>query len=186
MSQINEAASLLSAVASPRRLMLLAVASDRARNGEDTSVQAVATSLSVDLKDLMKDVARLQDCGLVRMDGHRMSVSLETLGDTAQALVAELPITRLLADQPDVARFFKHGRLTSVPANFQTLKALAGLLVQLLPTDETLTEAEVNAALAQVYDDYATLRRLLVDFMLVTRDGSLNYRRSTPSAVTNL
>jgi uncharacterized protein DUF2087 len=37
---------------------------------------------------------------------------------------------------------------------------------------------KVNAALNQVHDDHAYLRRMLVDFGQLTRDGSADYRRA--------
>ena len=55
---------------------------------------------------------------------------------------------------------------------------LAPMLAKLLPDDRALTEAEVNDLLNQVHDDHAYLRRMLVDFGQLTRDGSANYRRA--------
>jgi hypothetical protein len=52
------------------------------------------------------------------------------------------------------------------------------MLARLLPDDRALTEAEVNHLLNQVHDDHAYLRRMLVDFGQLTRDGSANYRRA--------
>jgi hypothetical protein len=97
----------------------------------------------------------------------------------AAAIDASFPVTALLAGEPDLGRFFGHGRLVTMPEKPVLKRRIAELLVRLLPADRVLAEAEVNAALRPVHDDVASLRRLMVDLGLVTRNGSSDYRRVT-------
>jgi hypothetical protein len=67
---------------------------------------------------------------------------------------------------------------TALTVDHQVKLKLAPLLARLLPGDRSLSEAEVNAVLNQVHDDHAYLRRMLVDFGQLTREGSADYRRA--------
>jgi hypothetical protein len=124
-------------------------------------------------------VTRLRECGALALrDGRVLAADLDRLTRTADALVDQLPITGLLAGAPELRRYFANGRLTALPADRTVQLTLAPLLARLLPDDRPLTEAEVNAVLRQVHPDHAALRRLLVDFGQLTRDGAADYRRS--------
>lgn len=175
----SRAAGQLTVLSSPVRLRLLAAVADSEENDGDRSLTAIADTLGLTVKALMKEAVRLQDAGLLTMNGRVLSTNLPALRETADALVGDLPMTRLLRSDPDLERFFKHGRLVGLPDKPDVLRRIGRLLVELLPPDRTLTEAEVDRRLAEVHDDHVTLRRLLVDLRLVTRDAGSNYRRST-------
>jgi hypothetical protein len=178
MSVTSHASALLNALASPARLTLLTTVVQRRATGADCSFGAVADALGLPVKSLLKDVARLEDRGLMIITDRTLSANLATLNGAAAALVDELPIARLLTTDPGLERYFVNGRLTDLSVDHTVKLRLAPLLARLLPDDRTLTEAEVNELLGQVHDDHAYLRRMLVDFGQVTRDGSANYRRA--------
>lgn len=74
-----------------------------------------------------------------------------------------------------IHRFLEGGRLVGMPARAADRRAvLEHVATQLLTADETITEAEINARLAEVTGDVAGLRRALVDEGLLARtaDGS--------------
>ncbi|MGX6607390.1 DUF2087 domain-containing protein [Micromonosporaceae bacterium Da 78-11] len=174
MPAVNEASALLNALSSPDRLALLAaVVAAPGRSLADLSA-----ALGVPMKDLVKEVARLQECGLAKVVDRTVSADLSVLRGTADALVATLPIAALLATAPELWRYFSNGRLTGLTVDHQVKLKLAPLLARLLPDERVLSEAEVNEVLHQVHDDHAYLRRMLVDFGQLTRDGSANYRRA--------
>ncbi|BCJ32014.1 DUF2087 domain-containing protein [Actinocatenispora sera] len=177
MRDISTAAALLAALGSADRLALLtAVGTGRAGTVTDAAAE---TGLPV--RRVLKEAARLADCGLLRLDGQRVSADLAVLAGAADALDAAQPTAALLADDPVLARHFRHGRLRAVPEDLALRHRLADLAATLLPPDTTLTETEVNAALHELYDDHAALRRLLADFGRVTRDGSARYRVVPPA-----
>jgi len=70
-------------------------------------------------------------------------------------------------------RFFDaNGRLAIVPAKQSRKLAVYDLIAQRFVPGVRYTELEVNRELMQIYDDYVTLRRGLVDFGLMDRaDG---------------
>lgn len=174
MSSVSHASALLNALSSPERLALLtAVVAD-----QGCALADLAVVLGVPMKVLVKEVARLEDCGLVKVADRRVSADLSVLRGTADALVGTLPIDGLLSTAPELRRYFVNGRLTTLTVDHQVKLKLAPLLARLLPGDRSLTEAEVNAVLGQVHDDHAYLRRMLVDFGQLTREGSADYRRA--------
>ena len=178
MSVVSQAAAMLNALSSPNRLALLSTVSARAAAGQDCSLTSLAAALDLPMKALVKEVARLQECGLLSIDGRTVSADLTALRGTADALGDELPVARLLTMAPDLSRYFVHGRLASMNLDHSVRLRLAPLLARLLPDDRALTEAEVNDLLHQVHDDHATLRRMLVDLGQLTRDGAADYRRA--------
>jgi uncharacterized protein DUF2087 len=178
MSVVSQAAAMLHALSSPSRLALLSAVTARADAGQDCSLTALAAVLDLPMKALVKEVARLQECGLVSLDGRTVTADVKALRGMAEALVDELPVARLLSMAPDLSRYFAHGRLASVQLDHSVWLRLAPLLARLLPDDRALTEAEVNELLHQVHDDHAALRRMLVDLGQLTRDGAADYRRA--------
>jgi DNA-binding transcriptional ArsR family regulator len=178
MSVVSQGAAMLNALSSPSRLALLSAVSARAAAGQDRSLASLAAALDMPMKTLVKEVARLQDCGLVSLDGRTVTAHLTALRATADAMVDELPVARLLTMAPDLSRYFVHGRLARTNLDHSVQLRLAPLLARLLPDDRALTEAEVNELLHQVHDDHATLRRMLVDLGQLSRDGAADYRRA--------
>lgn len=75
-------------------------------------------------------------------------------------------------------KFFRDGKLLVIPKKLKSKQVLfAYLQKELAKKGSTFTEKEVNAFLAEVYDDYAILRRYLVDYGYLSRDQyGLEYR----------
>ncbi|MCC3375111.1 DUF2087 domain-containing protein [Cohnella sp. REN36] len=76
-----------------------------------------------------------------------------------------------------VRRFFKDGpdgRLTHIPKKEKPKLVVLHHVVHLFETGRTYTEKEVNALLQTRFEDFATLRRNLVDYRFLARepDGS--------------
>jgi hypothetical protein len=72
-------------------------------------------------------------------------------------------------------RFLRDGRIAQYPAGqSERLEVLALVAGRAFRAGEVLDEAEVNERLAAFHDDYAVLRRYLVDagLLLRTRSGS--------------
>ena len=175
----SRASALLNALSSADRLALVSSIARRQAGGADRRLSTIADDLGVPVKALIKEVTRLRECGLVTLGADRtLEVDLSVLHAAADALVADLPIAGLLTTAPELRRHFVNGRLTELTVDHDVKLRLAPLLARLLPDDRAMTEAEVNAVLGQVHDDHAYLRRMLVDFGQLTRDGASNYRRA--------
>ena len=72
--------------------------------------------------------------------------------------------------------FFKDGRLVTVPAKRAKRLIVLDHLAQRFQPGQTYTESEVSAELALVHDDYAALRRYLVDEGFLTREANRYWR----------
>jgi hypothetical protein len=82
------------------------------------------------------------------------------------------------ADARVLRSFFREGRLVSIPArDKKKLVVLRHLRELCFPEDRAYPEKEVNQRLALLHPDVAALRRYLVDFRLMTREGG-EYRRA--------
>jgi hypothetical protein len=75
-----------------------------------------------------------------------------------------------------LARFFKRGRLASIPATRSKRIAVLDHLAQEFEPGRYYDEREVNRILKRYHDDYATLRRYLVDESFLSRDAGKYWR----------
>lgn len=72
--------------------------------------------------------------------------------------------------------FVKDGRLVLMPTKRSKRLVVLDHLAQQFELGRTYTEAEVSATLQGFYDDYAALRRYLVDEGFLTRDANVYWR----------
>lgn len=78
--------------------------------------------------------------------------------------------------------FFKRGRLIKIPSQQKKLLVVLAEIATAFEEDKVYTERDVNIIIADFNDDFATLRRELVNFKFLkrTKDGRA-YERITPS-----
>lgn len=175
---LSRATQQLTALADPARLAVLAAA-DRLAGDQPCTLGELAADQGQDLRTLTRHTAALEAVGLLVVREHRVRADLAALAATADALVATLPLEALLAAEPELSRWFRHGRLVALPVTGRPVERsrVAALLVRLLPPDRGLEEAAVNALLGEVVDDVAEVRRCLVVEGLLTREAGRDYRR---------
>ena len=77
------------------------------------------------------------------------------------------------------ATFMRDGRIVQLPARQKKRMVLLVWLADHSRPGQRYTEAQVSELLSRYYDDYATLRRLLVDHELMQRKGGLYWRAGT-------
>lgn len=75
-----------------------------------------------------------------------------------------------------VGRFLRDGRLEIMPTKRSKLLLVLDHIAQEFEPGRTYAETEVNETLAGYHDDYAALRRYLVDEAFLTRDGGVYWR----------
>jgi len=75
-----------------------------------------------------------------------------------------------------VGRFIKNGRLVITPSRRSKLLLVLDHVAQDFELGHTYPEAEVNEILLRYNDDYAALRRYLVDEGFLTRDAGVYWR----------
>jgi hypothetical protein len=72
--------------------------------------------------------------------------------------------------------FVKEGRLVLMPTKRSKRLVVLDHLAQQFEPGRTYTEAEVNAVLERYHDDYAALRRYLVDEGFLAREANVYWR----------
>jgi len=85
---------------------------------------------------------------------------------------------REAVDDPLLWRFFRgDGRIAVIPAKPAMRSRLLAHLAARFDRDRDYSEDEVNTVIWPLYEDYATLRRYLIDEKLLTRERGV-YRRA--------
>ncbi len=75
-----------------------------------------------------------------------------------------------------VGRFIQDGRLVIMPSKRAKLRLVLDHIAQEFEPGRTYAEPEVNDVLVGYHDDYAALRRYLVDEGFLTREGGVYWR----------
>jgi DNA-binding transcriptional ArsR family regulator len=163
-------AELLTQLAHPTRLAALA---ELARRGEQgATVAELSRALDLPLPKAGDACARLVGVGVATGAGAGVyRARLASLREAAAAVDRLQPVAPLLADYPQLRGNFAHGRLTSLPPTLSDrYEQLAELLARFLALDGLHDEDEINRRLAEVTDDVAGARRMLVDTGWLERD----------------
>lgn len=163
----------------PRGLLALLAKDDLLR---------IVAALALDV-DETAEIARVSELPATRVD--RALRTLETAGLAratdgrwllerdrfAQALRRASARPQPAGDVPAPIRpFFQGVRLREIPAQHAKRLILLRYLADRFAPGREYREAEVNAILRQAHEDYASLRRYLVDERLLTRSRGV-YRR---------
>jgi len=76
--------------------------------------------------------------------------------------------------------FFKHGRLEKLPAQRKKRLIILEQFALRFESGRRYGEQDVTTLIAPVFDDYCTIRRLLVDEGMILRDGASYWREGQP------
>lgn len=80
------------------------------------------------------------------------------------------------SEEQVLARFVQQGRLVTMPTKRSKRLVVLDHIAQSFELGVTYPEAEVNEVLGRFHDDYAALRRYLVDEQFLSRDGGVYWR----------
>jgi hypothetical protein len=164
---------VLAALADGERLEVLATVA-RSRTG--MTIARLTDSVGLAPRKVQAAVGRLWQAGLLVREGDLVRARLDTIASAAEALRGE-PSADIVDLPPGLAKFFSRGRLLTVPTNGVARLALLEYLAGRFPADRSVTEADVNLELSRYHEDYAALRRYLVDAGLLDRDNYGTYWR---------
>ena len=169
---------ILRALADPERL---AIAGTLARG--DRSPTELADEIGVPLGRVHKHLNRLTATGVVRVndDRHTYRLDPETLRWAAEQVgpprEAGLALGAANDEEEVVLRtFFRNGRLTEVPAKESKRRIVLERIALEFEPGERYDEKEVNVIVGGFYNDYAALRRYLVDSGLLDRADGVYWR----------
>lgn len=169
-----DAPKLVGLLADPARLRVVA-----ALVLQPDSADGVAERTGMDRRTVVVALERLAASGLVvrRSDG-TLSVVEEVFASAAReaASSADTRSDELSEDERFLDRLVQDGRISHIPARQNKKLVLLDWTAQRFEPGRRYAEREVNELLLESYDDYATLRRLLVDFGFLDRAGGMYWR----------
>jgi DNA-binding transcriptional ArsR family regulator len=172
--------SFFKALADATRLRIVGVLADR-----EATVGELAALLSVTEPTVSHHLARLKDVGLVtvRADGTSRWYSLDpiALARTSRDLLstgtlASVAPDPLAWDRKVLGTFLDGERLVSIPASRRKREVVLRWLADRFDRSTRYTERDVNDVLAHHHEDVATLRRELVGYGLLRRQGGRWWR----------
>jgi hypothetical protein len=164
---------LIGLLAEGDRLRVAAALILGARSAEEV-VQATALSP----RAVVTSLNRLVEGGLVTQGPGGYRFESDELREAArEAGRRRSEVDRDASPEDEVlARFLKQGRLVSIPAARGKRLAVLNHLAQEFEPGHYYEEREVNRILKRYHDDYASLRRYLVDEGFLSRDAGKYWR----------
>src|SRR5215212_2283118 len=169
---------ILRALADPERL---AIAGALARRDASASELADATDIRVDR--VRRHLNRLVSVGVVRLNDDRRSYRLdpETLRWAAEQVGpprdAGIALGAANEDEEAVLRtFFRGGRLTEVPTKESKRRIVLERIAAEFEPGVRYDEKTVNVIVGAFHNDYAALRRYLVDEGFLSREAGEYWR----------
>ena len=182
--QAPDALTTLRAIVDPLRLAVLG-----SSVGHPTSIDELAAELDVERRDVAKAIGSLRSDGLLDSDA---KVDVDALRAVAESIPSSTEgderIEGPWTDDEAVilGRFFRDGRLTSVPTNASKRSLVLEKLAQDFEPGRRYTEREVNFRIQMAYHDYAAIRRYMVDGGLMDRADGAYWRTGGRYAVPEI
>jgi predicted transcriptional regulator len=153
------------------------------------SVEELAAILKLSSATVSHHLRRLAKAGLVQAAAdqhyHVYSLRLETLHEMSQQIFSQDRLQETTEnldldayDRKVLRDYMVDGRLKSIPRQWKKRQVILRYLVEQFEPDRRYTEREVNEIIVQTHDDFATLRRELIDVQLMARDREIYWRRA--------
>ena len=175
---LQELLAFFKALAEPNRLKIVGLLAQQSYTGEQ-----LAALLGIGESTVSHHLAKLQEAGLVTAaaQGYYSVYSLEAeaLAARAQRLLSRAELPRLAEDvdrdafeRKILANFTDAGgRITRFPAQQSKLMVVLRHVSKAFEPGMRYTERQVNEILSRYNDDTAMLRRSLVEFHYMAREG---------------
>lgn len=174
----DELLSFFKALADSNRLKIVGLLAK-----EPYSVEQLAEILEVRPSTISHHLAKLSNVGLVRAqsESYYNIYYLETgvLEEKARRLLSEETLPAMSADIDTDAYDRKvltnfttpEGRVKAFPAQRKKMEAILRYVLKAFQPGKRYSEKEVNDLLSQYHEDTATLRRELVEYKMLAREG---------------
>jgi DNA-binding HxlR family transcriptional regulator len=172
---------IFKALGDATRLRILGTVAERPRPGKE-----LGELLSVSAPTMSHHLAKLVAAGLVsvKRDGqsHIYRLDERALAATSRLVTQrEEPVLSAGQDHDDDSRerakvlrdFFDGARLKQIPAQRKKRVIVLQHLMKRFDPTRTYGEKEVSAILREAHEDFATLRRELVDYGFMSRTGGV-------------
>ena len=171
-------------LANENRLKLIGILSQT-----ECSVEDLAARLQLKEPTVSHHLSKLKELELVEMrsqgNTHFYKLNTDTLTDLNKSLFTPEQMASWTKNIPTEAweekvlrSYINSDRLLELPASRKKRQVILKWLVDKFEAEKTYTEKEVNAIIAQYYDDYATVRREFIGYQLMKRDNGIYQRLS--------
>jgi hypothetical protein len=146
---------------------------------EKRTIEEISGGLNLKPASVYNDLAMLKEIFLVRVEGNTFELDREALEEMARDVLSDLRprVTPEDFEGEDYGRkvlsdFFQpDGRLKTIPAQEKKLLVVLGHIAQSFKPGVDYPEAQVNEILLDFHEDSALLRRYLVDYEFMEREG---------------
>ena len=173
------APDILRVFADPKKVKLLGQICDA-----PLPLHTLARAAELSEAETMALVGALQNAGLLEQtfaeDGFRWrykpTAVFAALRDAKASAAPDLPPGASAFEARVLGDFFAGGRLRSIPVQRKKRDIVLRYLAEKFEAGRTYTEQEVSFRLLNYHEDYATLRRAMVDTGLMMRENGI-YRR---------
>jgi biotin operon repressor len=173
-----EIAEFFKALADGNRLKIIGLLAQ-----ESHTVEQLAALLNISVSTTSHHLSRLARAGLVeaRVDGHYYiySLKLDILQEMSQTFLKRENLTKLSSDL-DLESYDRkvletfltpEGNLKAFPAQLKKYQVILKYIVKSFEPGIHYSEKQVNEILAQFHEDTAQLRRDLVTYQFMAREG---------------
>jgi predicted transcriptional regulator len=180
--QIDRLLGFFKALADESRLKIIGLLAHEPR-----SVDELATMLGLSGPTVSHHLARLQAAGLVeaRAQQYYSVYSLRT--DTLHTMAKEILSTEKLSEVAEdvdqdayakkvMSNYVENGKIKQIPTQLKKQEVIIRWLAKLFEPGKTYSEKQVNEMLKQHHEDFALLRRELVDMGHLARKNGQYWR----------
>jgi predicted transcriptional regulator len=154
---------------------------------QDYAVEELATILGLSSATISHHLRKLQKAGLVQAQAdqhyHIYSLQLQRLHEMSEKILSRATLQEtteeldLDAYDRKVLRDFLDGeRLKSIPRQWKKREVILRYLADQFKFGRRYAEKEVNEILSRTHEDYASLRRYLVDSQRLAREREIYWR----------
>ena len=181
----EQSIAIMKALADQSRLAIINSLLERAQYAEEIARRHALAPSTVSFH-----LRKLEQAGLVSSRKEQYYVIIRAndaiFDTTLREIVSAPPAGRELQDRrmeeyrrKVLETFFRHGVLEKLPAQHKKRLIVLERFAGSFEPEHRYTEQEVTGLITPLYDDYCTIRRLLVDEGLIRREGSSYWREKT-------
>lgn len=183
---LEDRVQLLKIMADETRLRILGLIAEAPRTGKQ-----LAEALQLTPPTISHHMRRLTVAGIVAEEREAQSHVYTLNNQLLRAMSIDDSVNHVSAASGDRARvmkhFFRDGKLVSIPAARKQRVIVLQFLLERFDPQRQYQEREVNELLGNYNEDYATLRRELVDYGYLVRDkGIYQVATNLPKRSRNL
>jgi hypothetical protein len=149
---------------------------------ETLTANQVAEKLDMDAADVSRHLEALVEAGLAHKEGEGYRLDSSTVEQLSRRVLAQShpPAPQYEGDEFEVktlrSYIARDGSLKSIPNQQKKLMVILNFLAKNFEAGKQYPESQVNQILRKYHEDYAALRRYMVDNGVLQRDKGVYWR----------